>query len=214
MSTKYSNINKLLKTIKKLSNDELTTVILKAKKQKQLLNNNDYMKSIPNIFKDQIKSIIFLKNYDSELDNIDDFSRIECDGKIKFNNGLTIMSSTKYMLHRDNDDEIDLGFLYNKKYYVISHNLYHGCDEIDLEFDKKALLLLDILEMEINSLNKKMLAVLLNNFIAMTDNICCPDSYDGISQFNCKKIESNKKNNKDNNNIYYSDGDITKFKFI
>nr|URM62525.1 hypothetical protein [Mimivirus sp.] len=196
MSTKYSNINKLLKTIKKLSNDELTTVILKAKKQKQLLNNNDYMKSIPTIFKDQIKSITFLKNYDSDLDNIDDFSRIKCDGKIKFNKGLIIMSSMKYMLHGDNDDEIDLEFLYNNKYYEISHNIYHGCDEIDLEFDKKALLLLDILKMEINYLNNKMLAILLNNFIAMTDNICCPNSYDGISEFNCKKLSQIKKQQK------------------
>lgn len=214
MSTKKPNINKLLKNIKKLSNDELMTIILKAKKQKQLLNSIDHIKSVPTIFKDQIKNIVFWKNYDPDLDDIDDFSRIKCDGKIKFHNGLTITCSIKDVLNGDNDDEIDLGFSDGKKYYVVSHNLYHGSDEIDLEFENKALLLLDGLKMDRNSINKRMLVILLNNFIAMIDNICCPNSYNGISEFNCKQIESNKKNNRDNDKIYFSDDTTIKFKFI
>jgi len=198
--TKYS-MEKIIKLIEQLKEDELTDIkdLIEQKITdiKYETDHKYYKKHfIPKIFHNFIEPTEFDCDR-KENDCFDDYKKIQCYGSITFTKNISLNSS--YVIYAKNDwnegdIKIDIqnacknkktGKKFSKEYAV-----KYKCFKDKSTISSSALIILDKLGLEQNIFNKKMLGVLINNFVSNT-KITCDDERDSYHERNiyCRELD-------------------------
>ncbi|BCS82831.1 hypothetical protein QLL95_gp1292 [Cotonvirus japonicus] len=210
----------IIKQIKKLNKNELKKLKDVIIEQENEIESQELiLQIVPDIFRDKINSLSFDTNYRG--DGFDEYKHINGCSHIIFDNGLTI--DTDYDIHSSNNWNTGIvEIILNKEitpifYECKNHN--KRPNTIILQLDKKFLNILDRLNLEHNTYNKKMLGLLINNIISKTQTTCDDetDCYDinAIDIDNVKKLNTKKSLRKKKYMIYsdYKNSSI-RFKFV
>ena len=212
---------------------ELNTFIKTKIEQIDLDVDKEFL--IPSIFHSYVTSITFNCNYDKENNiGFDSYKEIYCNGLIILGKNMRIGSSYSICSGNDfNSNEVSIFFekcfrskksnkLFWKKYDINYNCNGHWSNSNNngkyiTQISVNTLTILDILKLEQNVYNRKMLGVLINNIVARTerecdDECCCYQE----QEIDCNELSEINNNKSLINDLFLkiSDDEQITFQFI
>lgn len=179
----------LKEQINQMNENELKDLLeLITKRQDDITSNNYKQNLIPNLFKSYVTSVEFCTNYVDDGLGFECYDHIYCNDRIHFNKKFTLLTGYAIYKKRDwNSSVVSISLMTNKydikiKYHY-NHN-YNWSNEngkkfrmTELELNESALKILDLIGLDKNTFNKKMLGIMINNIIMQT-MLTCDDARD------------------------------------